>query len=80
MTGPELATQCKQKIHQIVLALEDAMAQAPADAQMLRLNTSKTPRSEVGKAIVDGYINKQLMPPTTKTGRLLSALRSTIEP
>jgi hypothetical protein len=86
MTGQEVADHCKATLAEVVLTLEDAIAEIPKDVQALRI-ANPNPKSSAGKGFRGVYVERQReeQEPTsgfwaTRTGRILSATGRAIQP
>ena len=80
MTGRQLESHCRTTLQEVVLAFEDALAEAPRQAQALRLKNA-SPKSDVGKRMLAAYLERQALPsPGTRAGRFLSSIVRILEP
>ena len=86
MPARELEKHCKATLNEVVLTLEDAMAEVPRELQAIAI-TNANPQSAAGKGFRKVYLERReedQVPTTgfwaTRTGRILSAIGHALQP
>ena len=84
MTAQDVADHCKATLNEVVLTLQDAIAEVPKDVQALAI-TNPNPQSSAGKGFRKVYVERQKQESTsgfwaTRVGRTLSAIGRRIRP
>ncbi len=67
MTGQEVADHCKATLAEVVLTLEDAIAEIPKDVQALRI-ANPNPKSHAGKGFRKVYLERDREAQEAKSG------------